>query len=154
MPWNLVKPVVNMKMQDLCLTPYPNHSKGCPNWGKKPGCPPHCKPIGQLIDLEKDVWAVWTRFDLGTHVEKLRGKYPDWTDRQLKCCLYWQPKARVALRQEIALFQKEHPGFEVVTTPEASGVCLTPTMKQVGIELEWPPEHWTYQIILAGCSVS
>jgi hypothetical protein len=38
----------------------------------------------------------------------------------------------------------------VVNNPEAQGVNLTETMKNVGIILEWPPEKLAYQIVLSG----
>lgn len=153
MPWAIVKPVVDLRMQFLCRKPYPLHPKGCPNWGAKMGCPPLCRPIGDQINLDREVWAVWTRFDLKQHVDQLRFKHPAWTDRQLKCCLYWQPRARQVLKKEIEAFRVQHPELQIVGTPEGAGVCLTPVMRQIGVELEWPPEHWTYQIILAGSPV-
>jgi hypothetical protein len=75
---------------------------------------------------------------------------PKWTDRQLKCCLYWQPKARKALKNEIEAFLGQHPGLRVIMTPEAAGVHITATMDYLDIKLEWPPKHWTYQVVLAG----
>lgn len=153
MPWAQVEPVIDLKMPGLCRHPYPNHPKGCPNWAKKEGCPPSAVPIGKLIDLNREVWAIWNKFDLGSHVSKMREKHPEWTDRQLKCCLYWQPRARIALLSEVSRFDVEHWGYRFVRCPEASGVVLTPTMRQAGIELEWPPEKWAFQIILAGFPV-
>ena len=38
----------------------------------------------------------------------------------------------------------------VLYCPEAMGVNVTETMKNVGIILEWPPETVTYQIVIAG----
>lgn len=154
MPWAVVKPVIDYKMRVLCRKAYPNHPHGCPNWGKKEGCPPSCKPIDKLLDFDKPVWAVWSKFNIHDHVERMRSLHPEWTDRQLNCCLYWQPKARQVLKREVTTFLSQHIGIKTVTCPEASGVVLTPTMAQVGIELEWPPKNWTYQIILAGVSYS
>lgn len=95
---------------------------------------------------------IWNKFDLGSHVDRMRLKHPDWTHRQLSCCLYWQPKARKQMMNEWVEFCRQYPnhGMILVKCPEASGVILIPTMKQLGIELEWTPVKWTYQIILAG----
>ena len=148
--WQQVKPVVDSGMAALCRRPYPLHPKGCPNWGKKAGCPPKCKPIGELLDLKAPVWAIWTQFNLHDHMVRMQEKHPGWSERQLKCCLYWQPRARRNLHDELIRFIMEVHPDAIVTTPEASGVNLTETMKQVGVQLEWPPENWTYQVVLAG----
>ncbi len=70
--------------------------------------------------------------------------------RQLECCLYWQPKARKQLKTRIHEFFCVHNGLHIESYPEAAGVDITSTMKHVGIELEWPPEEVTYQVVLAG----
>lgn len=45
---------------------------------------------------------------------------------------------------------EERKGYHISTCPEGSGVNITETMKNVGINLEWPPKNYTYQIVLAG----
>ena len=76
---------------------------------------------------------------------------PTWTHRQLVCCLYWQSRARKELLLHIKEFYKQYgTQYKVTTCPEAMGVNITDTMKNVGIILEWPPENVTYQIALAG----
>ena len=82
----------------------------------------------------------------------MKAIHPDWSQRQVECCLYWQPKARKQLRAEINIFAFSITQYvmRVLTTPEAAGVNVTATMKMVGIELEWPPRSRTYQVALAG----
>jgi len=155
MPWKQVKPVVDSKVRELCTRRYPNHPRGCPNFDKKRGCPPSAPLIGRLLDLESPVYAVYNVFPLGQHVEKMRGRHPGWTERQLRNCLYWQGTARKSLKAEIEKFEvtRDHGGkLVVVMTPEACGVNVTETMKQVGIELEWPPVQYALQIALVGLS--
>jgi hypothetical protein len=77
-------------------------------------------------------------------------KHPDWTDYQKRCVLYWQGTARSQLKKEILKFEKDHPECVVSTGPEAMGVNLTETMKKIGIELEWPPTKYAYQIAIGG----
>jgi hypothetical protein len=77
-------------------------------------------------------------------------KHPTWTDRQIKCCLYWQSKARKQLREKIKLFLSEHPELIVLTTPEASGVDVNATMTSLGAKLQWPPVSLAYQVALVG----
>lgn len=150
MPWVQVVPVVDFRVRRLCFTPYPGHQKGCPNYKKCARCPPKAPLIHHEIDLSREVWAVYNAFDIASHIEKMRAKHPDWSERQLVNCLYWQPGARKQLKAELVKFAKEHRGLVLAATPEAMGVDLTATMAAVGIQLEWPPRKLAYQIVLAG----
>ena len=152
MPWDIVKPVVDESVRKLCVRPYPGHPRGCPNFFSKPGCPPDCQLITNVLDFSSAIWVVWNRYDFGEHVERMRKLHSHWSDAQLRCCLYWQPKARQMLECEIEMFSHKHPlpGLVIARCPEGAGVNITATMKQIGIELEWPPQHWAYQVVLAG----
>jgi len=79
----------------------------------------------------------------------MREKHPEWSERQLACCLYWQAGARKQLESEIQKFYREHPGLWLVRCPEAMGVDVTGTMRLVGVELEWPPRERALQVALA-----
>jgi hypothetical protein len=103
--------------------------------------------------MNKTIYAVYNVFDFKAHVDKMKKNHPDWTKYQLRCCLYWQPKARKQLKEKIKLFMRKFSDYSIVKNPEAMGVNLTETMKKAGIELEWPPEKVTYQIVLAGKKV-
>lgn len=102
------------------------------------------------MDLSQPTWVVWSTFDLGGHVRRMQAKHPDWSDRQLRCCLYWQPRARKILGCAVVDFLVEHPGLHVLWTPEACGVNVTATMAKAGEILEWPPRETTYQVVVAG----
>jgi len=157
----LVKPVIDLSVRSLCVAPYPDHKKGCPNFNHKLGCPPKAKKIYELINLDKPIYAVWNRFDLGAHVEKMCEKHPDWSERQLYCCLWWQPKARKQLKLRIMAAMRglkelmaegltTEGRLVLVACPEAAGVDVTKTMANIGIELEWPPRKYAYQVVLIG----
>lgn len=146
----IVDPVVRPHVRQLCKTPYPNHRRGCPNYGTKNGCPPDAPIISNVIDIERPVWAIYNVFPIGKHIEKMRIKHPEWSQRQLTCCLYWQGTARKQLRVLVRQFLQRHPDYHVVGCPEAQGVNVTATMQGVGIALEWPPLIYAYQIVLAG----
>jgi hypothetical protein len=136
-----------------CLWPYPGHRHGCPNFGRKNGCPPGPK-IGEMLDLSRPVYAIWTTFDLAAHRRRMAYHHPNWTLRQLNCCLYWQSSARKNLRAEIRRFLGVASGpLRVIPCPEGAGVNLTATMASIGEHLQWPPDTTTYQIVLAGASV-
>jgi len=150
MPYRLVQPVLDPKVRSLCARPYEGHAKGCPNLGQRDTCPPRAQLLPELLDLTQPVFAVWNAFPFGDHVEAMRGAHPDWSERQLRCCLYWQGTARSVLRDEVEAFLREHPGLHVLTCPEACGVDVTETMRSVGVELQWPPLTLAYHVALAG----
>jgi len=145
-----VAPVLDTSVRALCRRPYAGHPKGCPNWDKKPGCPPQARVLEKILDLSKPVYAIWNKFDLGTHRAKMLAKHPDWSERQLVCCLYWQGTARKQLKSHVSDFLAQYPSYHVLTCPEACGVNITTTMANIGVELEWPPTNTTYQVALAG----
>ena len=155
-----VNPIIDYSVRSLCIKPYYNHPKGCPNFNKKEGCPPGAKLFDKYFDLNYPVYAIYNVFDFKSHVEKMRKnpKCISWSEHQLKCLLYWQPKARKKLLVGIKEFIKEFNikqklEYEMVTCPEAMGINITETMRNVGIELEWPPVNVTYQIALAGIRI-
>ncbi len=167
MTWQQVKPVM-LRVPSLALCrhgttteiidgrtckPYIGHRRGCPNIGQKRGCPSAaCKTLTFPLDITQPIYAVWNRFDFGAHVARMLEK-PGRTQRQAECCLYWQGTARKALKEEAWAFLYKHrlsAPWCILQTPEACGVNLTATMKDIGIELEWPPVTTTYQIVLVG----
>jgi hypothetical protein len=135
----------------LCRLPYPGHPRGCPNLGRKPGCPP-CPSLGERLDLSRPVYAVVNEFDLAGHILKMRLRHPKWTERQLRNCLYWQPRARKHLRNRVAAFlvQPGHEDFAADYSPEAGGVDVTATLRRAGIKLEWPPRTTARQVAFLG----
>jgi len=135
----------------LCIKIYPNHKNGCPNYNKNGHlCPPNAPIFDAIFDLSKPVYAIYNIFDFKSHVERMRGRHPQWSQRQLECCLYWQGSARKELRKRINIFKAMYTEYVVTTIPEGMGVNVTKTMKNVGIEIEWPPHNVTYQIAFAG----
>ena len=131
----------------LCQRPYEGHPRGCPNFGKRDTCPPEAGMFAYEF-YGDEVYAICVKFQFGYHVKTMRKKHPDWSERQLRCCLYWQGTARKMLREEIARFILDHPDFTVTACPEAMGVDVTATMQQAGIHLEWPPEVLTHHVAL------
>ncbi|MCK5616294.1 hypothetical protein KAR91_81280 [Candidatus Pacearchaeota archaeon] len=154
-----VEIVIDQSMRGLCKKAYPNHKKGCPNYNKRHDCPPKVPLISKVLDLTKPIYAIWNVYDFKAHTDKMTllhtnqpGK-KDWSIRQIECCLYWQGTARKHLRAEIGSFIKEKGEHLILTTPEACGVNITETMKNIGIILEWPPKTVTHQVALAGTPI-
>jgi hypothetical protein len=92
--------------------------------------------------------VIWNKFPFGEHVARMRERHPDWSERQLACCLYWQGTARKQLEAEIEKFRRVRC-TSVFRIPEAHGVNVTATMERVGVYLEWPPKRWAYQVAIA-----
>ena len=146
-----IKPIIDESVRRLCKKPYYNHPKGCPNYGKKKGCPPDVPIFDDVYDLSRPIYAIYNRFDFKGHVDRMKEKHPEWSQRQLACCLYWQGSAKKELNTKIKLFHGAILGwtginYSICTCPEAMGVNVTETMRRVGIKLEWPPVNVAYQI--------
>lgn len=153
MPFIEVKPIIDLKVRGLCAKPYPLHPKGCPNFNHKMGCPPQAPKLDDFFDLSLSCYVIWNAFAIGEHVRSLKEKHPDWSERQLYCCLYWQPRARADLEAEIEKFihVSRLAGARWVTRcPEAMGLNVTATMRSIGVELEWPPKETAVQVAFAG----
>jgi len=152
------------RMQGLCAKPFYKHAQGCPNLGqsleKKPECPPNAELIDRVLDLERELYVIYTPFEVGKFVEHIRERHPDWSNRQVYNPWYWQPAARKLHRRDVAEAVEEL-GLEKVTgSPEGHGVNVSFLMRNAGIELswKWPPEHSleniTYRVSLGGYAPS
>ncbi len=147
MPIVQINPVINHDSSKWCALKYPGHKHGCPNLAK--GCQRNITYFDNYYDLSKPVYAVYTTFDLGAHVEKMRKKHPNWSMRQLRNLLYWQGTARKNFRLIVKKFLEDYPDYDICS-PEGMGVDVTATMATVGIKLDWPPTKLTYLIVFAG----
>lgn len=144
-----VFPVIEPVVRELCTAPYAGHPHGCPNFGNRETCPPQALLFFSVYDLAQPVYAVINEFDLGRHVVNMRAAHPKWSDRQLRCVLYWQGTARAALKQKVIEALRTLPvGFKAEMCPEAMGVNITETLRRAKIHLEWPPVHIARQVAL------
>lgn len=164
--------VIDYSVRDLCKTPYPNHPKGCPNYGKRDTCPPKMKKIEDLFDISDGIWLVWVEFDFASHVNRMAQLHPNWSQRQKECCLYWQGGVNKKLREESKRILQEvskkytpvykQPRLKISYCPEAMGINVTATMKniqfdmdtwppkQIKIALEWPPKNVVRKVAIIG----
>ncbi len=144
-----VEPVIHKEILTLCQRPYPNHPKGCPNFGRKEGCPPSLPMFDEKYDVTRDVYAIITEFDLQEHADRMKAKHPDWSERQCRNILFWQGRAKKNLRKETERFLSDHPEYEIVMAPEKNGVNVTRTLRNAGVILEWPPRRIVRQVAFA-----
>jgi len=148
---------IDLRVRGLCAKPYPGHKQGCPKYNVGyPGCPPDAPKIFDIYDRDSDFFMVVNEFNIKEHMQRLTLTHPNWSERQLRCCLYWQPTARKQLHKKIdyVLTLKEFTGFISTICPEALGVNVTETLKRIGITLEWPPVNFARQIALLGRPIS
>jgi hypothetical protein len=147
-----IVPVIDYGVRALCVRPYSLHPRGCPNVGKCDRCPPQAPLFNNAFDLEQPVYAVVNEFDLAGHIVRMKERNPNWSDRQLRCVLYWQPKARKQLDGRIrrALASDRCRGYAATWCPEGMGVDVTATLELAGITLEWPPDRLARQVAFLG----
>jgi len=118
-----------------CRRPYPNHPKGCPNYGKRATCPPEA-PMFDKLGLEPPYYLVIQEFDIEAQEKRMLERHPKWSKRQARCCLYWQRGLMKRIRDEAEIFMVEHPQSVMIECPEGSGVNLYSTCRLHGIKLE------------------
>ncbi|KKM70908.1 hypothetical protein LCGC14_1435950 [marine sediment metagenome] len=126
--------------ENLCGLPYPGHPKGCPNLGKRSICPPAAPTLcGRYI-------LVGVQFNLASWVARMKKEHPAWSDRQARCCLYWQGQVRRELREYIQNLWVLEPKTD--HCPEAGGADITQMMETLGHRLQWPPLDFVWKIAL------
>ena len=130
--------------KEWCKLPYPNHKKGCPNYGKK-DCPPKADFFKNIIKSPFKLVAV--NFNLEEHAKKIKEKHPNWSDRKARCVLYWQKKIDKKLKQECEKIKDDNI---ILYRPEAHGVNLFATCKSIGLILERNPKKYVWKMAILG----
>lgn len=138
LPWlySVNELVISSKVRVWCLLPYPGHPKGCPNYAKAAKCPPKAQHVSAYFDLGRDLWLVHSEFDLNAHIRRMREKHPSWSDRQLRCVLYWQPASRKELSTRRRLAFWVTGATQWTDIPEAMGVNVYATAALAGLKLQ------------------
>ena len=166
--------VSDEEIQKYCKLAYPGHKDGCLNYGKKNrlngirsdlksriinDCPPGIPLINEIFEFSKSLYIIYTEFELGKNAERL---FQNGNHKKPEHCYnmrFWQETARKELRQQTEKFLDSEPNTIVDLTPEAHGVNLYHTMKNLGITIPWykpwPPakhsiENITFRVALGG----
>lgn len=127
--------VISHKAGDWCRLPYPNHKNGCPNYGKADRCPPKAPMVQTVFDISKPLYLVHSEFDLKSHVGRMQSSHPEWSDRQCRCVLYWQPHSRKQLKDRVRM-ARFVLGTNIETScPEGMGVNVYATARLSGLYL-------------------
>ena len=128
--------ILSEKVGQWCRLPYPNHPKGCPKYCKGPTCPPAAPHISTVVDMKKPIYFAFGDFDLAEHMAKMKLKYPDWSELQCRCVLYWQAKSRNLMRYKAKLAKYLTGANISIECPEGIGVYVYATARKNGLKRE------------------
>lgn len=142
--------VIDHRAREWCKLPYPDHPRGCPNYGKKEGCPPQAPLIGDYFDLTKAHYFVVVQFDLRAHISRMKSLHPDWSDRQARCVLYWQGGVNKQLKEQCQSWVAGLPGFLYTLCPEAMGIDVIRTCQLAGLPIEPLPIDTVFKVGMLG----
>lgn len=140
--------IIDLRARVWCKLPYPGHPKGCPNYGKRAKCPPQAPLFADIIN--PPYILVGVKFNLEEWANSMKEKHPNWSDRQARCCLYWQGKVRKILRETCESIVDDD--MVACYIPEAMGVHVFKTCAEVGIKLERNPQKFVWKIAIIGRS--
>lgn len=151
-----LKEIISTNTAKLCRLPYPDHPKGCPNFGKKQGCPPDTPLWHSLV--ESPYWLVYQRFDLDAQEKRMLEKHPNWSKRQARCLLYWQKGVYNSVISEaisymnFLFFLSKGEKHRLISNPEGAGIDLFETCRMAGIKLErdYLNQKHVYKMVLIG----
>lgn len=132
-----------------CKLPYPDHPKGCMNYNKKIGCPPKAKFFLDIVT--NPFFLVTQKFDIAKHAQRMKKLHPNWTNRQARCVLYWQGSLRKKIREEAKEFiDSQNKDLMILEIPEANGVDIFKTCKNLGIILDRNPQKIIWKVMIIG----
>lgn len=142
--------VIDYRAREWCKLPYPDHPRGCPNYGKKDSCPPNAPLIEDFVDIRNHLWLIAIEFDLTSHVQRMLSLHPKWSNRQARCVLYWQPRVNRELREATLRYSYTIWGSVYTLCPEAMGVDVIKTARKCGIPIVSRPIETVYKVALIG----
>lgn len=138
--------ISDIRSRDWCKLPYPNHPHGCPNYDKRIGCPPQVSLFNEVITSPYTLVGI--KFNLEKWINRMKDKHPNWSDKQARCCLYWQGKVRKVLREKCKEIVKDEE--MILYKPEAMGIHVFRTCASIGIKLEKNPTKYVWKIAIIG----
>lgn len=143
-----VKAAYHENVRKLCLRPYFDHPKGCPNYGRRSDCPPQANRFLEVF--EDSVYVAAVIFNFEDYLNLKRAEHPDWTERALRNPRHWQGHLRSELKKFVSekLANNSDYGDTAILNPEAMGINVTQTCKSVGLLLEWPPQKIVCRVAL------
>lgn len=142
--------VIDYRAREWCKIPYPGHPKGCPNYDMRDSCPPRAYKIEDFIELSLPMYLVLERFNLLSHTRRMKYLHPNWSERQIKCVLYWQNGVNGRLTNHCIYVTRENPGYTWTICPEAMGINVIKTVKLLNIPIKTHPTDLVIKVGLVG----
>jgi len=136
--------VFDPKVRTRCTLPYENHPQGCPNWDTCALCPPKSPYRVDILQKYTTFALVYVIFDLKTYLQEQRIKRPQASEKQLKCCLYWQNSLKKELKKTLNMIEYDlllgcGSGF-FSRSMESAGINVYQTLENNKIEYEIHPK--------------
>lgn len=131
-----------------CQLPYAGHPKGCPNFGKKKQCPPFS--VNFRESYSPPYYIIAEFFNLESQIKKMKERHPSWTEKQCRNLLYWQKKVNKNLKNKAESFinSLEENDLSIIEIPEATGIDIFRTCKNIGLHLEKNPMKRIIKIMI------
>ena len=131
-----------------CQLPYPGHPKGCPNYGKKEGCPPSSEIFSE--NYQPPYYLISETFDIESHIQKMKKRHPEWSEPECRNLLYWQKTVNKNLREKAKQYlgSLKEEDMRLIEVPEATGINVFQTCANAGIYLEKNPDKQVTKIML------
>ncbi|NVM23992.1 MAG: hypothetical protein HWN68_19710 [Desulfobacterales bacterium] len=105
-----------------------------------------CKNCGMVVGSKDGI--VLIKEDCSKEGIENHDWIPTWSDRQARCCLYWQGKVRKRLREECDRLASDDD--LILYSPEAMGVHVFRTCELVGLHLEKNPQDFVWKVAILG----
>lgn len=106
--------------------------------------------VADFFDLNEPHWFIIEAFDLKTQAKRMKELHPDWSERQCRSLLYWQGTVRKRLRESVKEFIKKDRNLIMTLIPEAMGLNVIETAKNIGIPIQTRPRDTIFKIALVG----
>jgi len=131
-----VEPLMLECRRHECKKAYPGYKRGCPNYGKRPDCPPLAPHFADLYHGQ--VRIVACVFDFAQYFRWRQSLRSTWTAKALRNPRHWQGHLRSAMNKHLKTMTLKDDE-EFILNPEAQGIDVTATCAAAGLQLEWPP---------------
>jgi predicted metal-binding protein len=144
------------KVGDWCKLSYPEHPKGCPNYGKSETCPPNAPFLKEKLKQYEKFTLYYIRINYKGYIEYKLKQHPDWTLRNCRNVNRWQSSAKKYLRESIPIEIRESPNYFILWSGSGSkksknqkikkespkyamesvGINVMSTFKQLGLDMD------------------
>lgn len=89
-----------------------------------------------IFNVYKPLYLVHSEFNLRSHISRMRELHPDWSEAQLKCVLYWQPRSRKEMMERVKRALTITGSNTWDSCPEGKGVNVFATAAISGLKLQ------------------